>query len=92
MESLTDAQPGLRRASATTEEAAVAELLEELEAKGVELREARERETELRAERESLQTELVIARRWVSLLARELETTKAALTAEARPLSSRMRT
>jgi len=65
-------------------------LVEELEAMGAELREAREQEGLLRAERERLTTELVVAQRWVKLLADELETTKALLTAEARPLRARL--
>jgi chromosome segregation ATPase len=71
------------------EEVVVPELVDRLEYKAEELAKVRAELDALRAEREKLETDLAIARRWVHTLARELELADLQLK-EARPLYSRI--
>jgi chromosome segregation ATPase len=72
------------------EEALVPELVDRLEYQGAELASLRADVETLRDEREKLETDLVIAERWVHTLAKEVELADAQLK-EVRPLSSRIR-
>lgn len=71
------------------EEALVPELVDRLEHQAEELAKARAEVDALRTEREKIETDLAIARRWVHTLARELELADLQLK-EARPLYSRI--
>jgi predicted nucleic acid-binding Zn-ribbon protein len=72
------------------DEALVPGLVDRLEYQDAELASLREDLETLREEREKLETDLVIAERWVHTLAKELELADAQLK-ELRPLSSRIR-
>ena len=71
------------------EEALVPDLLDRLEYQDAELARLRSDLEALREEREKLETDLVIAERWVHTLAKELELADAQLK-ELRPLYSRI--
>jgi len=71
------------------EEALVPELVDRLEYQDAELARLRSDLEALREEREKLETDLVIAERWVHTLAKELELADAQLK-ELRPLYSRI--
>ena len=71
------------------EEALVPELADRLEYQDAELARLRSDLEALREEREKLETDLVIAERWVHTLAKELELADAQLK-ELRPLYSRI--
>jgi hypothetical protein len=71
------------------EEALVPELVDRVEYQDAELARLRSDLAALREEREKLETDLVIAQRWVHTLAKELELAEAQLK-ELRPLSSRI--
>ena len=71
------------------EEALVPELVDRLEYQDAELASLRSDLEALREEREKLETDLVIAERWVHTLAKELELADAQLK-ELRPLYSRI--
>jgi len=71
------------------EEALVPELVDRLEYQDAELARLRSDVEALREEREKLETDLVIAERWVHTLAKELELADAQLK-ELRPLYSRI--
>jgi chromosome segregation ATPase len=73
------------------EEALVPELVDRLEYQDAELARLRSDLEALREEREKLETDLVIAERWVHTLAKELELADAQLK-ELRPLYSRIGT
>jgi chromosome segregation ATPase len=73
------------------EEALVPELVDRLEYKDAELARLRSDLEALREKREKLETDLVIAERWVHTLAKELELADAQLK-ELRPLYSRIGT
>ena len=73
------------------EEALVPELVDRVEYQDAELARLRSDLAALREEREKLETDLVIAERWVHTLAKELELADAQLK-ELRPLSSRIGT
>jgi chromosome segregation ATPase len=79
------------RRSVGEEEAVVPELVDRLEYQTAELDRLRADLASIRGEREKLQTDLMIAERWVSTLARELELADAQLK-EMRPLYSRIGT
>lgn len=64
------------------------EVHDEIEPLIVELTDLCEELHVLRAEREEMQTELVVARRWVELLAREVEQTRAELARAQREAAS----
>jgi peptidoglycan hydrolase CwlO-like protein len=74
-----------------TSEAHFAELADEVEHLRDELGRTRSETSALEADRERLESELAQAKQWVKLLAREIEETDARLSAEARPLSARIR-
>jgi chromosome segregation ATPase len=71
------------------EDAVVPELVDRLEYREDQLTLLREKLETLRKEREQLETDLVIAERWVAALAKELELADAQLK-ELRPLRSRI--
>jgi chromosome segregation ATPase len=71
------------------EDAVVPELVDRLEYREDQLMMLREQLEILRKEREQLETDLVIAERWVAALAKELELADAQLK-ELRPLHSRI--
>jgi chromosome segregation ATPase len=71
------------------DEAVIPELVDRLEHQTEELTKLRGELSDLRMEREKLQTDLAIARRWVHTLARELELADLQLK-EARPLYTRI--
>ena len=71
------------------EEALVPELVDRLEYQDAELARLRSDVEALREEREKLETDLLIAERWVHTLAKELELANAQLK-ELRPLYSRI--
>lgn len=71
------------------EDAVVADLVERLERQAAELAHVRDELDQTLAGREKLETELAIARRWVQVLAREVELADLQLK-EARPLRSRI--
>jgi hypothetical protein len=71
------------------QEALVPELVDRLEYQDAELARLRSDLDALRGEREKLETDLVIAERWVHTLAKELELADAQLK-ELRPLYSRI--
>ena len=71
------------------EQALVPELVDRLEYQDAELARLRSDSEALREEREKLETDLVIAERWVQTLAKELELADAQLK-ELRPLYSRI--
>ena len=71
------------------DEAVIPELVDRLEHHAEELTKLRSEVAQLRREREKLETDLAIARRWVHTLARELELADLQLK-EARPLHSRI--
>ena len=73
------------------EEALVPELVDRLEYQDAELARLRSDLEALREERENLETDLVIAERWVHTLAKELELADAQLK-DLRPLYSRIGT
>ena len=73
------------------EEALVPELVDRLEYQDAELARLRSDLEALREEREKLETDLVIAERWVHTLAKELELADAQLK-DLRPLYSRIGT
>jgi chromosome segregation ATPase len=73
------------------EEALVPELVDRLEYQDAELARLRSDLAALREDREKLETDLVIAERWVHTLAKELELADAQLK-ELRPLHSRIGT
>ena len=77
------------RAPVWEEEALVPELVDRLEYQDAELARLRSDLEALREEREKLETDLVIAERWVHTLAKELELADAQLK-ELRPLYSRI--
>jgi chromosome segregation ATPase len=81
-------EPETRR-SVGEDEAVIPELVDRLEYQAEELTNLRSELSVLRAEREKLETDLAIARRWVHTLARELELADLQLK-EARPLYSRI--
>jgi chromosome segregation ATPase len=78
------------RRTATEEDAVFPELVDKIEYQAAELEQARTELETIRSEREKLETDLVIAERWVATLARELELADLQLK-EARPLTSRLR-
>jgi chromosome segregation ATPase len=71
------------------DEVVIPELVDRLEYQAAELTKLRGELNDLRTEREKLETDLAIARRWVHTLARELELADLQLK-EARPLYSRI--
>ena len=79
------------RRTVTEEDALFPELVDRIEYQDAELERLRAELGALRAERERLETDLLIAERWVSALARELELADLQLK-EARPLYSRIGT
>jgi hypothetical protein len=78
-----------RRPPVWEQEAVVPELVDRLEYQDAELARLRADLEALREEREKLETDLVIAERWVHTLAKELELADAQLK-ELRPLYSRI--
>lgn len=78
-----------RRHLVSEEDALVPELVDRIEYQEAELDKLRAELKTVRAEREKLETDLVIAERWVQSLAQELELADLQLK-EARPLSSRI--
>jgi chromosome segregation ATPase len=78
-----------KRATVWEEDALVPELVDRVEYQDAELASLRADLETLRDEREKLETDLVIAERWVHTLAKELELADAQLK-ELRPLSSRI--
>jgi hypothetical protein len=76
--------------SVSEDEAFVPELVDRIEYQSAELERLRAELESVRSEREKLETDLVIAERWVAALAQELEVADLQLK-EARPLSSRLR-
>jgi peptidoglycan hydrolase CwlO-like protein len=81
---------GQLRPRSDTTEALIAELTDEVEHLRDELTRMRWHASTLEAERERLESELAQANQWVKLLAEEIETTTARLSAEARPLGARI--
>lgn len=79
----------VQRRTVGEEEALFPELVDRLEYQTGEATRLRVELDDLRSEREQLETELTIARRWVHTLARELELADLQLK-EARPLYSRI--
>jgi chromosome segregation ATPase len=79
------------RRTVTEEDAVFPELVDRIEYQDAELERLRAELGALRAERERLETDLLIAERWVGALARELELADLQLK-EARPLYSRIGT
>lgn len=77
------------RYSVGEDEAVAAELVDRIEYQEAELERMRSELDTVRAEREKLETDLLIAERWVASLARELELADLQLK-EARPLYSRI--
>jgi chromosome segregation ATPase len=77
------------RRTISEEDALVPELVDRIEYQQAELAKVRRELETLRAEREKLETDLMIAERWVESLARELELADLQLK-EARPLYSRI--
>ena len=77
------------RYSVSEDEAVAAELVDRIEYQEAELERMRSELDTVRAEREKLETDLLIAERWVASLARELELADLQLK-EARPLYSRI--
>jgi chromosome segregation ATPase len=80
-----------QRRTVTEEDAVFPELLDKLEYHEAELERLRAELETVRSEREKLETDLLIAERWVASLARELELADLQLK-EARPLYSRIGT
>jgi chromosome segregation ATPase len=80
-----------QRYSVGEDEAVAAELVDRIEYQDAELERLRSDLETVRAEREKLETDLLIAERWVASLARELELADLQLK-EARPLYSRIGT
>jgi phage shock protein A len=80
-----------QRYSVGEDEAVAAELVDRIEYQEAELETLRSDLETVRAEREKLETDLLIAERWVASLARELELADLQLK-EARPLYSRIGT
>jgi chromosome segregation ATPase len=80
-----------RRHTITEEDAVVPDLVDRIEFQEAELSKLRGELDALRSEREKLETDLLIAERWVESLARELEIADLQLK-EARPLYSRIGT
>jgi hypothetical protein len=78
-----------KRPSVWEDDALVPELVDRLEYQDAALASLRADLETLREEREKLETDLVIAERWVHTLAKELELADAQLK-ELRPLSSRI--
>jgi chromosome segregation ATPase len=78
-----------RRKALWEEDAVVPELVDRLEYREEQLTLLQEQFETLRKEREQLETDLVIAERWVAALAKELELADAQLK-ELRPLHSRI--
>ena len=78
-----------RRKALWEEDAVVPELVDRLEYREDQLAMLREQVETLRKEREQLETDLVIAERWVAALAKELELADAQLK-ELRPLQARI--
>jgi chromosome segregation ATPase len=78
-----------RRKALWEEDAVVPELVDRLEYREDQLMMLREQLETLRKEREQLETDLVIAERWVAALAKELELADAQLKG-LRPLHSRI--
>jgi chromosome segregation ATPase len=78
-----------RRKAVWEEDAVVPELVDRLEYREEQLTLLQEQLETLRQEREQLETDLVIAERWVAALAKELELADAQLK-ELRPLHSRI--
>ena len=79
------------RRTVAEEDAVFPELVDRIEYQDAELERLRAELGALRAERERLETDLLIAERWVGALARELELADLQLK-EARPLYSRIGT
>ena len=77
------------RPSITEEDFVFPELVDKMEYQAAELDRLRAELKTVRAEREKLETDLLIAERWVASLARELELADLQLK-EARPLYSRI--
>ena len=80
-----------RRRTLSEDDAVVPELVDRLEYQDAELARLQGELETLRVEREKLETDLMIAERWVESLARELELADLQLK-EARPLYSRIGT
>jgi chromosome segregation ATPase len=80
-----------RGRTVSEEDAVVPELVDTIEFQEAELAKVRGELEALRSEREKLETDLLIAERWVESLARELEVADLQLK-EARPLYSRIGT
>ena len=78
-----------RRKAVWEEDAVVPELVDRLEYREDQLTMLRDQLETLRKEREQLETDLVIAERWVAALAKELELADAQLK-ELRPLQARI--
>lgn len=78
-----------RRKTLWEDDAVVPELVDRLEYREEQLTLLQEQLATLRKEREQLETDLVIAERWVAALAKELELADAQLK-ELRPLQSRI--
>ena|SRR5918999_2142969 len=78
-----------RRHSIIEEDAVFPELVDKIEYQDAEIERLRVELEAVRAEQEKLETDLVIAERWVASLARELELADLQLK-EARPLYSRI--
>jgi hypothetical protein len=72
------------------DEVVIPELVDRVEYQAAELARLQVELDEVRGDREKLKTELAIARRWVQVLAREVELADLLLK-EARPLSFRIR-
>jgi chromosome segregation ATPase len=78
-----------RRYTVSEEDALVPELVDRIEYQDADLAQLRAALDSVTAEREKLETDLLIAERWVASLARELELADLQLK-EARPLYSRI--
>jgi chromosome segregation ATPase len=78
-----------RRHTVSEEDALVPELVDRIEYQDADLAQLRAALDSVTAEREKLETDLLIAERWVASLARELELADLQLK-EARPLYSRI--
>lgn len=76
--------------AAAGDESAIAELIDEIEYRASELTRLRKEHDELRGKCERLETDLAISRRWVKMLANEVEALDSRLKAETQPLLARL--